>query len=86
MGNVQTKPFLKSWIIKKQRCSLIFFPLLLNIETNFIVFFFLQIKWTSFVNRILKDVAVLYDANDRVVVKNMKYFLRLSQLLEETPK
>ncbi|XP_064460099.1 neprilysin-1-like isoform X2 [Ornithodoros turicata] len=44
-----------------------------------------EIRWTYFLNIILKDVGVSLDLDDHIVVMHPLYLKRLSRLLKETP-
>ncbi|KAM7309614.1 hypothetical protein ISCGN_006616 [Ixodes scapularis] len=42
-----------------------------------------QIKWTFFLNSVLRDVPVMLDLTDKVMLRNQRYLRALSQLLQE---
>ncbi|KAG0414862.1 hypothetical protein HPB47_007980 [Ixodes persulcatus] len=42
-----------------------------------------KIKWTFFLNRVLRDVPVMLDLTDKVMLRNQRYLRALSQLLQE---
>ncbi|XP_065282740.1 neprilysin-1-like isoform X3 [Dermacentor albipictus] len=43
------------------------------------------VKWTLFLNNILKDTQLTLDMNDKVVVTNQEYLRRMSLILKEEP-
>ncbi|XP_075540113.1 neprilysin-1-like [Dermacentor variabilis] len=43
------------------------------------------VKWTLFLNNILKDTQLTLDLNDKVVVTNQEYLRRMSLILKEEP-
>ncbi|KAL3227170.1 hypothetical protein MRX96_004348 [Rhipicephalus microplus] len=43
------------------------------------------VKWTLFLNNILKDTQLTLDLNDKVVVTDQEYLRRMSLIIKEEP-